>query len=476
MMTRFTAFFIYATVACAFSDVTAAASCGTLAPADIASLLNIDSEHKTRRSDSPNIIIILADDLSYSLISAYGGEIPTPNIDRLGREGARFTSGYSASSVCSPSRAALLTGKWPAAIPHFLNVYDQHRHGLSPDEITMAERFSDLGYATGMVGKWHLGRAKGYNPEEAGFDEYFAGYNFAESAVNELEAYVPGISSCREISDYINEIEGILASSFILKNQDIPFFLYLSLRAAHESWLIHPESFYRRFSYRIRPSYFKNIFSRDRRSYYTKIHYVDAAVGKVLDTIDFSGLAENTLIWFLSDNGGPGLKTTGYSQHPLRNHKGSLYEGGIRVPFMARWTGTIPSGIYEWPVQSMDILPTSLAAVKADFSRTGGGYGGIDILPYLKGDRSSFPVRYLYWKHRYTYTTGERINQVNSAVRYGDWKMLTRKLHGITLSRELYNLRNDAGETDNLASQADFVSILMDLTARLDASSEFLSD
>ena len=471
------------------SGVAASETCKDLAPAEIARVLGIDLERKNRRFSSPNVIVILADDLTYSRLSTYGGEIPVPNIDRLARDGARFTDGYSASPVCSPARAALMTGKWPATIPHFFNVYDQHREGLPLKEKTMAERFSELGYATGMVGKWHLGLGEGYQPHERGFDEYFAASSVGVGSAASIESvankpffrsssFIAKVKSCLENPEYLLDVEGVAASSFVLRNRNVPFFLYLSTHATHGSFKVALEPFFKRLSYWLKPSYAGNIFNKVKRRYYKKVHHLDITVGRVLDTIDFLGLSENTLIWFLGDNGGSRRKVSGYSQSPLREAKGTFYEGGIRVPFLVRWTGTVSPGVYEWPVHSVDILPTSLAAAGETFLQTNEdpSVTSLNILPYLKSGDSPSP-RYLYWAHRHiAYKELPRIFLTASVVRFGDWKLLERSLRGHTLSRELYNLRDDVGEKNNLVGSSDFFDVLLDLSSKLDALTKLTFD
>ena len=362
-------------------------------PAVTAEELGIDIERENnarRKKSSPNVIVILADDLGYGDASTYGGDIPTPNLDRLARGGARFTDGYSASPVCSPARAALLTGKQPMAIPHNSNAYDQHKHGLSLKEKTLADHFSRLGYSTGMMGKWHLGLGEGYGPGDRGFDEYLLATKPDKNATNErYETFninsLQGFSileSCKQRKNYYSDMTAMAASHFILRHRKVPFFLYIPTHATHAPWSSRRESFFKQLSWHLNPAYVKR--NKQERKYFKSLVYLDQLVGSVLDTIDFLGLSENTLIWFLSDNG----KSLMTGSSLLRGGKGNTYENGIRVPFIVRWTGTIVPDVYQWPVQSLDILPTSLVAAGAanPLSENESRYViGRNILPWLEG-------------------------------------------------------------------------------------------
>ena len=473
-------------------------------PAVTAKELGIDIERENnarRRKSSPNVIVILADDLGYGDASTYGGDIPTPNLDRLARGGARFTDGYSASSVCSPARAALLTGKQPMAIPHNWNVYNQHKHGLSLKEKTLADHFSRLGYSTGMMGKWHLGLGEGYAPGDRGFDEFLllSAKRIDKSAVFERYRFsIP--ESCKQKKPFYTDITARAASHFILRHRKVPFFLYIPTRATHAPWSSRRESYSKQSSWHLNPAYVKR--NEQERKYFKSLVYLDQLVGHVLDTIDFLGLSENTLIWFLSDNG-KFLKT---GSSLLRGGKGRLYENGIRVPFIVRWTGTIVPGVYQQPVQSLDILPTSLAAAGAanPLSENESRYViGRNILPWLENP-SDPPDRYLYWKQRHIdYGNQSVTHATRSVVRFGDWKLLSTKLDGTFVKRELYNLRDDVEErNDLLASPCPFDSIavrkecqigrdmsaryngqlqrvsdvFLDLSRRLDVATEFIPD
>ena len=481
-------------------------------PAAIAEVLGIDIAHEkttaVERDSSPNVIIILVDDMGYGSASAYGGDIPTPNLERLAREGARFTDGYSVSPLCSPARAGLLTGKQPTAIPHNVNLFQSHEYGLSLKEKTLADYFLELGYSTGMIGKWHLGFDVGYRPGERGFEQFlvFEGYckGYKKSNLNPLHKLSELISYGRK-GYFCDDAIATAASSFIFQHRDVPFFLYLSTHAPHWPWPSREESFFKKLSYYLMPGYLR---SSDvwEKSYFKSVVQLDEAVGQVLDTIDLLGLSKNTLIWFLSDNGellpGKNSSLRWLEGRGLKGYKSTLYENGIRVPFIARWTGAILPGVYEEPVQSLDILPTSLAAAGAasPLSETESPYvTGRNILPYLE-DPSAPSDRYLFWKqHPMSVKEPHKIRPIESAVRFGDWKLITVKYRDQILNRELYNLRDDVQEKNNLLNRHSNIilnsakkpgesyksyneqllsvyDVFLDLNGRLDAATEFIHD
>ncbi len=482
--------FLLTALSLSCGDVSALEICTDHSPAAVANVLRINIEEKPRhRNDRPNIVVILVDDMGHGDLSIYAGDIPTPNIDRLAEEGARFTDGYSASPLCSPSRGGLMTGKQPASIKHFYNFVDQFKHGLSLAEKTMADYFKEIGYVTGIVGKWHLGSSDKHTPDNRGFDEYFydrhqnVHHNVhhipgkfhhyqSESYVSRFEHNLnPSILSimgpCDRENKYLTDMEGLEASAFILRNRNRPFFLYLSTAAPHAPHYPRQESLMKRLSYYRIPGYARKIFDRPQRQYYRMLIQLDEAIGRVVETIDQSGLSENTLIWFLSDNGGWtwGDNLAASDSGALKGKKGTLYEGGIRVPFIARWTGVIPPAIHEWPIISLDILPTSLAAAKgspeiSEFSHL----HGVNMLPYLR-EKSPPPDRDLYWRIRYTpdrsrsITKPDNIYMTRSAIRSGQWKLISHTIQGKALKHELYDLQNDIAERNNLLMHSNIYLI-----------------
>jgi len=383
----------------------------------------------------PNIVLILADDLGYGELGCQGcKDIPTPNIDSIARHGIRFTQGYVTCPVCAPTRAGLLTGRYQQRFGFETNPgpeqYADEKFGLPLDEPTLAERLKAAGYVTGMVGKWHLGYKPELTPPKRGFDEFFG---FLSGAHN----YLPGsrrselrrgMEAVTNETEYLTDAFAREAVAFIQKNSQQPFFLYLAFNAVHAP-LEASEKFLNRV---------ETIKDPTRRTYAAMSVAMDDAVGRVLETLRQQGLEENTLIIFLSDNGGPTPRTTS-SNVPLRGYKGQVWEGGIRVPFLMQWKGQLPEGkVFEEPVSSLDIVPTVLAAVGIAV-KPEDKLDGVNLLPYLRGEKTGRPHDVLYWRFR-----------ANQAIRMGDWKLV--KAAGQE-RWELYNLAEDIGETKNLAEQ-----------------------
>ena len=419
--------------------------CTDRSPAAIARALDVSLDASSRsRVDKPNVIVILADDMGYSDLASYGGDVPTPNIDRIGDEGIRFTRGYTASPVCSPSRAGLMTGKFPPAIGHTRNAITSaywHKHpknGLPIAEKTMANYFKKLGYVTGIIGKWHLGGSKKYFPQDRGFDEYFYRDHFESLNSYYYPQYMHNLRrnskqplilkhlnemACDNDAKYLTHVQGLEAAGFILRHRDKPFFLYFSTAAMHSPYQAKKEGWADYLSYYWRyPGYFRHLLNPEKRIKIRMLMQLDEAVGYVLDVIDALGLAENTLVWFLSDNGAPRLKMSGSlsSSPPLRGHKGSLLEGGIRVPFMVRWPNVLPQATIEWPVIATDILPTSLAAADSHYAENPPPMDGMNILPNLKAQRPP-PVRDFYWAQGTFHSQGE----ARAMIMRGQWKLIS---------------------------------------------------
>jgi arylsulfatase A-like enzyme len=406
-------------------------------------------------SQQPNIILIVADDLGYCDSGLYGCDrIPTPNIDTIAQNGVLFTAGYVTNPVCSPSRAALMTGRYQQRFGFEYNTgplsrdFDQGL-GLPPEEITLAEVLKNSGYVTGMVGKWHLGTRPQFHPLKRGFDEYF-GFTFGASLYidpnrkdvrsvfkngrtqlpdwkgrNPRNPIMRGTVAIEEES-YLTEAFTREALSFIERHHQMPFFLYLAYSAPHTP-LQATRKYYARFEY---------IQDERQRIYAAMVSALDDGVGQVLTKLSQYGLVSNTLVIFLSDNG-CALHTKACSNDPLRLGKLSQFEGGVRVPFAMMWPGGIaPRKKYDDPVSALDIMPTVLAAANAKMlpNRV---LDGIDLLPYLSGESVSPPHRTLFWR-----------NGPNWAVRDGSWKLFAAEGH-----YWLFDLAADVGERTNLADQ-----------------------
>jgi arylsulfatase A-like enzyme len=383
----------------------------------------------------PNVVLIVADDLGYGELSVQGStDILTPNIDSIARNGVRFTDGYVTCPVCSPTRAGLLTGRYQQRFGHEFNPgpagSESGTFGLPLSETTLPQRMKQLGYATGMVGKWHLGTRDGYYPTDRGFDEFFGFLGGAHSYVNaKAEAKNPilrGKEVVAEIS-YTTEEFAREACSFIDRHKDHPFFLYVPFNAVHA-----PMDALEKYM-----APFGSIVDEKRRKFAGMLAALDVAVGNILGKLNQTDLTDDTLLIFISDNGGPTAQTASMNA-PLRGFKTQVLEGGIRVPFMMQWPRHIPAGAtYSDPVISLDILPTIIAAAGGTLAASD-KTEGVNLSPYLVDKISGAPHEALFWRQ------GEHF-----AVRKGDYKLVLQA--GETLS--LYNLAKDIHEDQNLIAQ-----------------------
>ncbi|MXY67096.1 MAG: sulfatase-like hydrolase/transferase [Acidobacteriia bacterium] len=386
----------------------------------------------------PNVVLIVSDDQGYADISCYPhpDEIQTPNLDRIAREGARMTSGYASCPVCAPTRAGLLTGRYHQRFG-FYTAADS-RAGLPRSETTLAEVLGDHGYATGAFGKWHLGYAPPFRPLERGFDTFYGflghgGHDYFDLAISDDVRSIYRNRSPIDDSGYLTRNITKEAIAFIEENRDRPLFAYVPYNAVHNP-LQAPQDYVRRYA------------SPDpqRSIYLAMLAIMDEGVGAILDTLDRLDLSHNTLVIFLSDNGG--ARGTTANNGALRNFKHSVYEGGLRVPFLARWPERIPAGtVSDEPVISIDVFSTVLAAAGIEppdelqlDSR--------DMLPALAGRLDRPLHEALYWNWI------DKDSDTGWAIRKGRWKLLADK-GGI----ELYDLEADIGETRNLASNRSMI-------------------
>jgi arylsulfatase A-like enzyme len=380
----------------------------------------------------PNIILILADDLGINDLGSYGRkEHHTPNLDRLASQGMRFTCSYCAQPICSPARAAILTGQSPARLhlTTFLPgrpdcasqklLHPKINQQLPLEQKTLAEYLKEAGYATACVGKWHLGGA-GFGPKDQGFD--FVHVGTANTKPSDTEGGKGEYDLTRK------------AIEFIQSNKDRPFFLYLPHNTPHIPLAAKPELIEK----------YKDTFNP---TYAAMMHSMDDAVGLLLAKLDELKLAEQTIVMFTSDNGGlhvlefPDSPAT--HNTPFRAGKGFVYEGGLRVPLIVRWPGVVPSGkVTDVPVTQLDYLPTLLEAcgVKVE-----GSFDGMSVLPLWKGDKIS--GRMLYWHFPHYTNQGSR---PAGAVREGNWKLVEHYDNG---RAELYDLSKDVSEAKDLAER-----------------------
>jgi arylsulfatase A-like enzyme len=390
------------------------------------------ADQDTTLSAKPNILLILADDMGYNDISIQGAkDIPTPNIDSIGRAGMRFTNGYVSCPICGPTRAGLLTGRYQQRFGFETNngpeIIAVPEYGVQRDQKMLSEYLKEVGYTTGMFGKWHLGFRPELTPPQRGFDTFFgftSGYHgyYPDKPAPHSGPIVRGNTPVEE-KEYLTTALGREASKFIQDNARRPFFIYLPFNAVH-SPMQAPKEIEDELTSITRPR---------RRTLSAMTIAMDRAVGRVLNTLRENSLEDNTLVIFLSDNGSP------FETDPLRGKKGMCYEGGIRIPFMVQWKGHIAGGrTVDTPVSSLDILPTVMAAAKAPLP-TNGIFDGKNILGSLIED-DPFPARTLYWR----FYDGKK----SRAIREGDWKLLSEGGPW-----ELYNLANDIGETSNTATE-----------------------
>jgi len=398
-----------------------------------------------KAAKQPNIILILADDLGYGALGSYGNRFnETPNLDHLAREGLRFTDAYASATVCSPTRAALMTGQHPArsGITNYLEGDDVKF--LSPSYITLNERLKSAGYVTGLVGKWHLtgdyskrrGAPQVHNWDEVILSEtehiklgdYFAPYFF-----------LPEVRA-REPNEYLTDRLNFEAVEFIRRHQGEPFFLYLSHYAPHTNLAAKPDVVAK---YERRPRAGKRKGKNPVLA--AMLESIDDGVGMILRTLEELGLDDNTLVVFTSDNGGETNVTT---NAPLRLGKSWLYEGGIRVPLVMRYPAGIRAGtVSHAPVVTHDWYPTfmDLAGVRA---RDNQPFDGANLTPLFTG-RDQLERDTLYWHYPLAepHFLGGRSA---AAMRHEDWKLIEFLDTG---EMELYNLTEDIGETKNLAQE-----------------------
>ena len=413
-------------------------------------------------ADKPNFVIIFTDDQGYGDLSCYGGDhISTPRIDQMAAEGAKLTSFYVAAPVCTPSRAALMTGCYPKRVDmargsDFAVLLAGDSKGLNPDEITIAEVLKSAGYKTGMFGKWHLGDQPEFLPTRQGFDEFFGipfshdihpfhpseKWDFPPLALLDQEKVI----EMDPDADFLTKRFTERAVNFIKRNSDGPFFVYLPHPIPHKPLHVSPP-----FMDGVDPAIIEALDQEgDRIDYKTRdklfreaIAEIDWSVGEILDTLREEGVDNNTLVIFFSDNG-PAIGRAG----PLKGRKGSTFEGGMREPTVIRWPGKIPAGKdNDQLMTAMDLLPTfgKLAGAKIPDERT---IDGKDVWPVLAGEADSPHEMFFYHG-----------GDVLKAVRSGPWKLHWNQ----GKPTQLYHLESDIGEKTNLLkSEPEVVKRLMD--------------
>lgn len=397
------------------------------------------SAFRTLGAEKPNIVLFFVDDMGYNELGCYGSkDLRTPFIDSLAVNGVRCTSGYVTAPSCGPSRAGILTGHYQQRFGYEINPEKEFRDtfGLDLSYKTIGDHMQAAGYKTGAIGKWDLGRSVAHHPINRGFDYYYGHivgarhyWPIQRGPATMVVSRSPGVLV--KETKYLTYQLTDGAVEFIDTYRDDPFFLYVAYNAPHTPFEATDEDIARN----------DHIQSEKRRTYAGMVTALDDSVGRILEKLRDLNLEENTMILFISDNGSPvGARSTlGYvdgNNDPMRGSKGSLYEGGIRVPFIMQWKGGgVPAGeTFDRPVSSLDVLPTLLAVAGATPPL---GLPGVDILPYLKGGKpNEDPVDTLYWRYN-----GYR------AVRAGDWKWVSDPKE---MSVGLFDLSTDVSEQKNL--------------------------
>jgi arylsulfatase A-like enzyme len=398
-------------------------------------------EVKAQNSSSkPNFILIVADDLGYADLSMNGSkQIPTPNIDALAKGGISFTNGYVSAPVCAPSRAGLLTGKNQVKFG-FDNNLATNQPGFNPEfmglpvaEKTIADRLKSLGYVSGLIGKWHLGYESHHHPLNRGFDEFWGyqggGHDYFTSKPDG-KGYLSPIECNYKTPQpitYITDDKGDECVDFIRRHKEQPFFLFASFNAPHAPMQATEADL----------ELFSHIQDEKRRTYCAMVHRLDVNIGRILETIKKEGLEQNTLVIFISDNGGPCDQNASVNA-PLNGQKGILLEGGIRVPFMMKWKGQLQEGkTYRNPVISLDFAPTFLELAGGKVAEED-DFDGVNLMPFLTGQNLGKPHETLNW--RFT---------ISAAIQYENWK-LVRLPDRLPM---LYNLAEDISEQNDVAGQ-----------------------
>lgn len=382
-----------------------------------------------RTDPRPNVIVILADDLGYGDTAVYGSAIAkTPNIDALAASGIRFTDGYVTNPVCAPSRAGLMTGRYQQRFGYEFNPVGRDKTGgMSLHELTLAQAMKSAGYATGAVGKWHLGQPAGYYPTDRGFDYFFGmagggsdfiidpapGDEYIGPGGRDITIPVGGLSAMPQgtrlksvlekvrdkhpitrdgkvvrVDEYLTDAFTHAAVDYINRNQGRPFFLYLAQHAPHIP-LQAPKKYLDRF---------QGVADPGKRVYAAMVAALDDSVGAVVAALKHDGIYQDTMLVFLSDNGCAGYNHGACTNAPLSGYKRWLAEGGIRIPYIISWPGHLPAGkVDRRQVSSLDILPTAaaLAGARLPADRV---YDGVDLVPYLTGKNDAVPNPRLYWR------------------------------------------------------------------------------
>lgn len=418
---------------------------------------SVSAQDTTRR---PNMVVIMADDLGYADLGCYGcKDIRTPRLDQLASQGVRFTSAYVTGSMCGPSRAGFITGRNQSCFGYYSNARNplDPKQGLPAGTTTVASYLQAQGYRTGGVGKWHMGTADHQHPNELGYSDW---YGFLSGGLTYYPLEHPSYKGRYETmprpwglrdmhhtlpilhnktpvkwDQYVTHELTDAGVRFIEQKHDKPFYLFMSYNAPHEE-LEAPQETIAKYP-ESATTEIPGVKPTSRSIYAAMVDEMDQGIGRLLDTLDEQGIADNTVVMFLSDHGG--MKKTS-DNRPLRGTKGTNYDGGFRVPLIIRWPGRIaPGGVLDSPVTSLDLGATSLAIAGGELRAA--DLHGKDITAYLTGKTAQPPHKTLYWR------TGPPPKQLGIVLEGGYRLLMTGK------EVELYNLNEDIGETINIADQ-----------------------
>ncbi|MFR9650845.1 MAG: sulfatase-like hydrolase/transferase [Rikenellaceae bacterium] len=399
----------------------------------------------------PNVIVILADDMGYADTGFTGAkDILTPNLDALASEGVVFTHGYANHAFSGPSRAALMTGRYQHRFGFETNpAYDPANPylGMPQDETLFPARMQQVGYKTGVIGKWHLGASENHHPLNRGFDYFYGflggGHDYFRIDMTKpvWEAYLQPLQRNKMPATFDGYLTTALsrdAVNFINENKDDPFMLYLAYNAPHAPQQAPAEDIAR----------YAHIEDKKRRTYAAMVDVMDRGIGEVVEALKKSGIYENTVIFFMSDNGGPQPSESspgswnGSCNEPFRGGKGSMYDGGIHVPFMMCWAGGVKGGIkYEYPVNSLDIGRTAVELAGGD-PDSGKGMEGVNLVPFVKKEVKGAPHEAIFWRSggNYAALASDKMKYVKDRE---------------SKTPQLFYIAKDAGESNDLSAKSE---------------------
>jgi len=394
----------------------------------LALFLALAASNFAARAAQPNILLIMADDLGYHDVGFHGSErVRTPHLDRLAAMSMRFTDGHVSASVCSPSRAGLMTGRYQQRFGHEANC-PPRPNGMDTEERTLGEALQARGYRTAIFGKWHLGDEPEHYPNRRGFDEFWGlregsrSYWCTPGKKNDAPGDPKNIEHNGKQVHFKGHLTDRLTDrtiEYLGQEDSQPFFIFLSYTAPHGPLDALPEDL-------------KQVASED--PYLALVYGMDRNIGRILQALEETGQMDNTMIWFLSDNGGT---TAAASNYPLGGKKGTKFEGGHRVPFLFYWKNKVPVGTYDPMVSALDIYPTCVRAAGGSLEQPR-PLDGVDLMPFVTGKHKDVPHPHMFWRKLEC-----------AAVRDGDWKLIRVD----QLSPALYDLSTDIGEHKNLAER-----------------------